>query len=139
MSVPELSVQIKNVPGQLVQITTVLAEAGVNIRGITASSAGKTGWVHIAVDKPKIAEEALDECGFTSDTGEALAVLIDDEPGSLDHALRVLADNQVNLDYIYSCVGQISGRIIIVLGVQSPGKVEKLLHENGVATVDAPA
>lgn len=136
MSVPELSVQIKNVPGQLVQITAVLAEAGVNVRGITASSAGKTGWVHVAVDHPKVAAEALDECGFSTDTGEALAVLVNDEPGSLDHALRVLADNKVNLDYIYSCVGRVGPKVMIVFGVQAPGKVEKILHKYGIETAD---
>jgi hypothetical protein len=132
MSVPELSVQIKNIPGQLVQITAVLAEAGVNIRGVTASSAGKTGWVHMIVDQPKLAEEALEECGVAVDTGEALAVLTTDEPGALDHALRVLSDEKINLDYIYTCVEHHSGNAICILGVQSPGKSEKLLIKHGV-------
>lgn len=132
MSVPELSVQIKNVPGQLVQITTILAEAGVNIRGITASSTGKIGWVHMIVDSPKVAEEALEECGISVDTGEALAILMPNEPGVLDRALRVLSDNRINLDYVYTCGEHQNGKAIAVLGVQSPGKVEKLLKQNGI-------
>jgi hypothetical protein len=131
MSVPELSVQIKNVPGQLVQITTILAESGVNIRGVTASSTGKVGWTHMIVDSPKIAEEALEECGFAVDTGEALAVLMPNEPGSLDRALRILADHKINLDYIYTCGGLTKARVMTILGVQSPGKVEKMLVQNG--------
>ena len=132
MSVPELSVQIKNVPGQLVQLTAILAEAGVNIRGITASSTGKVGWVHMIVDDPKLGQESLEECGFSVDTGEALAILMPHEPGSLDHALRVLADHKVNLDYIYTVVGSKGSKVMAILGVQSPGKVEKLLHQNGI-------
>jgi hypothetical protein len=132
MSIPELALQIKNTPGQLVQITTVLAEAGVNIRGITASSAGKTGWVRLVVDKTKIAEEALEEYGFSVDTGEALAILMVDEPGSLDNVLRILSDERVNVDYIYTCGQQMKHKGLVVLGVQSPGKVEKLLVQQGV-------
>lgn len=132
MSVPELSMQLKNVPGQLVQITAVLAEAGVNIRGVTASSAGKTGWVHMIVDEAKRAQEALEECGFHVETGEALAVLISDEPGMLDRALRVIGDQRINLDYVYTCSEHKPGKVIAILGVQSPGKVEKLLKSEGI-------
>ena len=135
MSMPELSIQLKNTPGQLVQITTVLAEAGVNIRGITASSAGKTGWVHMIVDEPKLAEESLEECGINVDTGEALAILMSDEPGMLDRALRVIADAKINLDYVYTCVERAHGKVMAVLGVQSPGKVEKLLQSNDVHVI----
>src|SRR4051794_40650606 len=100
MSVPELSVQLKNIPGQLVQITAILAEAGVSIKAVTASSAGKTGWVRFIVDKPKLAEEALEDCGVQADAGEALGILLPDEPGSLDHALRILSDQRMNVDYV---------------------------------------
>jgi hypothetical protein len=135
MSIPELSIQIKNVPGQLVQVTSVLAEAGVNIRGIAASGTTKAGWVHMIVDNSKLAEEALDECGFQVDTGEALAVVLPNEPGHLDRALRVLSDNKINLDYVYTCAEQPKARVLAVLGVQSPGKVEKLLTAHGVEVV----
>jgi hypothetical protein len=136
MSVTELAVQIRNQPGQLVQITTILAEAGVNIRGITASSAGKAGWVRMVVDDAKAAEETLDECGIAVEAGEALAVIMLDEPGSLDRALRVLSDARINLDYIYTCVDQRAGRVVAVLGVQTPGKAEKLLKQHGLTVVE---
>lgn len=139
MSVPELSIQIKNTPGQLVQITTVLAEAGVNIRGIAASSSGKMGWVRLLVDQCKIAEETLEECGITCDTCEALAILLPNETGALDSTLRLLADERINVDYIYTCGTQPTGNILVVMGVQTPGKAEKLLKQNGIQIADIPA
>ncbi|MBX7246085.1 MAG: ACT domain-containing protein [Candidatus Sumerlaeaceae bacterium] len=137
MSVSEISIQIKNAPGQLAQITAVLAEAGVNIKGITASSAGKVGWVRLVVDKPKLAEEALDECGFDVESGEAVGVIIADEPGALDRALRALVDEKINVDYVYTCVEHHHGKILAILGVQSPSKAEKLLKQAGLQTVVA--
>lgn len=136
MSVPELSVQIKNTPGQLVQVTTVLAEAGVNIRGVAASSSGKMGWVRLLVDQTKIAEEALEECGIAAEVGEALALLLEEETGSLDQALRILADERINVDYIYTCGTQPEGKQLVVMGVQTPGKAEKLLKQHGVEIAD---
>jgi hypothetical protein len=136
MSVTELSLQIRNQPGQLVQVTSILAEARVNIRGITASSAGKVGWVRMVVDQPKQAQEALEEFGFQVDAGAAVAVLLIDEPGALDRALHVLAENKVNLDYVYTCVAAQAQKAVAILGVQTPGKVEKMLLANGVETVD---
>ncbi len=138
MSVPELSIQIKNIPGQLVQVTTVLAEAGVNIRGIAASSSGKAGWIRVLVDQTKIAEEALDECGIAVEVGEALALLLPNETGSLDRALRLLADDRLNVDYIYTCGAHPGNKVLVVLGVQTPGKAEKLLKLNGIEIADFP-
>lgn len=136
MSVPELSIQIKNIPGQMVKITTILAEAGVNIRGIAASSAGKFGWVRIIVDKTKEAEEALTDYGFAVETGEAVGVLLMDEPGTLDRALRVLADEKLNLDFIYTCLERDGDRVMAILGVQTPGKVERLFAKHHLKVVD---
>lgn len=136
MSVTEIAVQIPNQPGQLVRLTSVLAEAKVNIRGITASSAGKSGWVRLVVDNPQKAEAALEELGLAPETGAAVAVKLIDEPGALDRALRVLADAKINLDYIYTCVGKQAHRAIAVLGVQTPSKVEKLLKEHGIEVLE---
>lgn len=134
MSVPEISVQLKNTPGQLVQITAILAEAGVNIKAVTASSTGKTGWVRFIVDKPKLAEEALEECGIQAEASEALALLLADEVGTLDRALRILADQRINVDYLYICPNR-SPKTLIILGVQTPGKAEKMLQQAGIETI----
>jgi len=137
MSVPEISVQLKNTPGQLGQVTAILAEAGVNIKAVTASSSGKTGWARFIVDKTKLAEEALDECGIQAEAGEALALLLPDEPGALDHALRLLADARINVDYLYNCPtkGNDKDRSLVILGVQTPSKAERLLKENGLEVI----
>lgn len=136
MSVTELALQIRNQPGQLVKVTTILAEAEINIRGITASSAGKTGWVRMVVDKPKLAQEALEDCGYQVEAGAAVAVLLIDEPGALDRALHILAENKINLDYIYTCVTGKAKKAVAILGVQTPSKVEALLKAQGIEVID---
>lgn len=136
MSVTELSVQLKNTPGQLVQVTAILAEANITIRAIAASSAGKSGWVRLMVDNAKLAEEALEDCGFSVDVGEAVAVRLHDEPGALDSVLRILADAKFNVDYIYTCSAGTPDKQTFIIGVQSPGKAEKLLKSENVEISD---
>jgi hypothetical protein len=136
MSVTELALQIPNQPGQLVKVTTILADAQVNIRGITASSAGKNGWVRLVVDKPKQAQEALEEFGYQVEAGAAVAVLLVDEPGALDRALHILAEHKINLDYIYTCVAGKAKKAVAILGVQTPSKVESLLTAHGIEILE---
>lgn len=132
MSVPELSIQIKNTPGQLMQITAILAEANVNIKAITASSAGKLGWVRMIVDNEKNAQEALEDCGYDVDVGEAIAIILHDEPGALDTPLRILADAKINVDYIYTSAPIADEYPIVIFGVQSPSAAERLLKKHHV-------
>ncbi len=132
MSVKELAVNVKNAPGQLGQITTVLAAAGVNVRGVTASSAGKQGWVRLVVDNVTAGAEALENSGFAVEIGEAVAVILENRPGHLDAALRALNEEKINIDYIYTAHRHDSQKLAAVLGVQTPGKVEKLLGDLGL-------
>jgi len=136
MSVPEISVQIKNIPGQLVQLSAVLAEANISVSAIAASSAGKSGWVRMVVDNFKLAEEALSDCGYTVEVGEALAVRLFHDPDSLDTVLRILGDNRINVDYIYTCTHSEKDFQVFIIGVQSPGKAEQLLKAQRVEVVD---
>lgn len=136
MSVPELSVQIRNMPGQLVQISAVLAEANINIRAVAASSSGKQGWVRLVVDNCKVAEEALEDCGFDVEVGEALAVRLFNEPGAVDHVLRILSDARMNVDYIYMCGLLEEQHQIFIIGVQSPGKAEQVLKTHNIEMAD---
>jgi hypothetical protein len=132
MPVPELSIQVKNQPGQIVRISTVLAQAHINVHGITALSTAKLGWVRMVVDDAKRAEEALESRGLTVEMGEAVAVMMHHEPGELDRALGILAEAKINLDYIYTCVERNAAMAMVILGVQSTDKVERLLHEHGI-------
>lgn len=135
MSVTELSIQMKNQPGQLEQVTATLAQAKVNIRGIAAICTGKVGWVRMVVDDVEAAEAALEDRGITVESGLAVALMMPDEPGGLDRALRVIAQAGINIDYIYTCVERNAALVMVILGVQAPGKVEKLLSEHGLHLV----
>jgi hypothetical protein len=86
------------------------------------------------VDKPKLAEEALEDCGVQADAGEALGILLPDEPGSLDHALRILSDQRMNVDYVYICPNK-SSKTLVIVGVQQPSKAEKLLQQQGIEVI----
>lgn len=139
MSVPELSIQIVNVPGQLSQLTAILAEANIRILALTASSIGKNGWVRLVTNNSKMAAEALEDCGYLVEVGEALAVIAScDDSDLFDRVFRELSDQKINVDYIYTSVCGDRNEKIVIIGVKSPGKAEKILKAAGIqlATIE---
>ncbi len=131
MPIRELCVEIPNQAGQLVRLTQVVADAGVNLLGLAASSDGRTGWVRLTVDQAAAAEQALQTAGYEVEAQDALGVLLDNQPGSLHQVLSVLYENKFSIDYIYSCVHGQQGLVLTVIGVHQPTKAGEILEKAG--------
>ena len=61
MSVSQISVFIESEPGHLVRVLDSFVEAGVNVRGYSASDTGDYGIVRFIVDNPDAALAVLRE------------------------------------------------------------------------------
>ena len=59
MSVSQISVFIESEPGHLVRVLDSFVEAGVNVRGYSASDTGDYGIVRFIVDNPDAALAVL--------------------------------------------------------------------------------
>ncbi len=86
----QLCIFAEDKPGQLANVTSVLAKADISIRATTISTAGKSGVINLIVDDPKRAKKALDNAGLTVHLKNVLAVLIPDRPGGLDKLPQAL-------------------------------------------------
>ncbi len=103
MGVRQLSVFVANEPGQLRTATGALADAGVSIRGISASDTADFGIVRIVVDKPDEGERALAKKGFLVKSSDVICVrLIEDRPGELDSIFDAIAAIDIDVMYAYS-------------------------------------
>ncbi len=104
MKVHQLSVFIENKAGRVSEVTEVLGEHGVNIRGFSVSDTADYGILRLVVDKPDVGRDALRQRGFTVKESEVICIRLDDEPGSLARVLKIVSDAGVNIEYIYSLV-----------------------------------
>ena len=79
----------------------------------------------------------LRENGFIFSSGEVVAVGVPDEPGGLSRLLQLLAERQIDVQYMYSIFGQPNGMAYMILRVADPAEVSSLLHTNGMQLAGA--
>jgi hypothetical protein len=104
----DLTVVLKDKPGQLATLGGATGEAGVNIEGMCAFTGEGRGIIHllIADDAAQRAVAALTEAGMAvADRREVLVVDAADRPGSLGELARHLASANVNIELLYTTFG----------------------------------
>ena len=117
----DLTVVLRDEPGQLAKLGEATGDAGVNILGMCAMTGDGHGFIHLLVDDPKVgtAREALEAAGMgVADAREALVVDIQDRPGTLGEVARTLAEAGVNIELAYTTFGGVK----LVLGVDDLDK-----------------
>jgi hypothetical protein len=99
----DLTLYLDDQPGELARVGDVLGKAGANIAGLCAlSSGGGEAEVHILVDDPTPAFEALHEAGIdVAAEQEVIVLTLEDRPGALGEVARKLGDANVNLTTAY--------------------------------------
>jgi len=127
-----LTVFMENKPGKLEKITGILADAGINLRGITVASSGEFGIVKILVDEPDRAMTLLKGLNFTVSIQQTIVALVNDEPGGFHRLLKMLSANDINIDDCYGFVLENSKQAAIVIDVADRAQAETVLQRNGV-------
>lgn len=130
MNVKQLSVFIENKAGRVSEITTVLGNAGVNIRGFSVSDTAEYGIVRLVVDDPDKGEQALHDAGFTVKVSDVICLNLPDHPGGLAGVLKVVSDAGVNIEYIYSLIST-----YVVINVADIDRAVSLLEDQPVVLV----
>ena len=101
MSLKQISVFLENKPGTLLSMTGLLAKNHIDMRALSIAETKDFGIVRMIVDDVYDTATVLKDAGFVHSLTPVLGVMIPDEPGGLDKVLRVLADAQVNVEYMY--------------------------------------
>jgi hypothetical protein len=128
----QLSVFLENRPGKLEAITRILAEEGINIRGISIASEGEFGVLKILVNDPNRAHQALKARSFTVSRRSVVVAIIEDRPGSLHDLLSMLSSQAINIEDCYGIVLEEGRRAAIVLDIERYPEAEKVLQERKV-------
>jgi hypothetical protein len=129
-NVQQLSVFIENKAGRVSEVTQVLGEAGINIRGFSVSDTADFGILRLVVDRPEDAAKLLKDKGFTVKETDVICILLPDVPGALASALKTVADAGVNIEYVYSLVST-----YVVLNVDDASRALTLLADRPVRLV----
>jgi hypothetical protein len=110
----DLTVILKDEPGQLARLGEATGRAGANIQGLAAFTGEGRGVIHLLfddADAPR-ARAALEDAGLgVADDREVLVVDIRDSPGTLGELARELAEANVNVELAYTTFGGV--RLVI--------------------------
>jgi hypothetical protein len=104
----DLTVVLRDQPGELARLGEVTVSAGVHLRGLAAFTGDGRGCVHALVDDGDVdtARQALARAGIgVADTREVLVVEMDHRPGGLVDVMLALAEAEVNVDLAYTVQG----------------------------------
>ncbi|WP_031517933.1 ACT domain-containing protein [Desulfofalx alkaliphila] len=132
MKVQQISVFLENKSGRLARVTEVLGENGINIRALSIADTTDFGILRLIVDDPEKAVPALKKGGFVVSTTDVLAVEVDDKPGSLSEAMRLLEQAAINIEYLYAFVQKNPQKALVVFRVEQVDQAIRVLQDNGV-------
>ena len=135
MKITQISIFLENRKGRLFEVCSLLGKSNVNIRALTIAETESFGVLRIVVDKPDIAIKILKENTFVANVTDVAAVEIGDRPGGLAEVLKVLSDNDVNIEYMYGFVEKFSENALLVFRFEDAAYAQKILTENNIKIV----
>ncbi|NLW89163.1 MAG: acetolactate synthase [Clostridiaceae bacterium] len=132
MLVRQINVFLENQSGRLAEVTRTLGQNNVDIRALYIADTTEYGILRMILDKPDQAVDILTKAGFTVSSTPVIAIAIADRPGTLDHALSILSDGSLSLEYLYAYVGRASDDAVVVIRVRDPELALSKLQEAGI-------
>ncbi len=125
--VEQLAVFIANKPGTLVEVCEALAADRVNIYGLTISDTVDHAVVRMVVSDTRKALAIFESRGTLVVETEVIMIENDNKPGSLSRIAKALASHKINIEYAYLASMPTAKKGLLILRVQDPRKVLKLL------------
>ena len=135
MTVHQISVFLENRAGQLAEITRVLAENGIDMRAISIAETADYGVLRLIVDRPQQATTLLLEHGFILSMTPVTVVAVPDHPGGLAPVLQLLAEANIDIEYMYSLFTHTDGQAYMVFRVSDDESFTATLKSHGINPV----
>ncbi|MCI9440195.1 MAG: ACT domain-containing protein [Ruminococcus sp.] len=132
----QISVFVENQPGSLMRITSALSEAKINIRAVASFDTPEFGILRLVVDQPVQAKEYLTSKGFVVRVQDVIGAELKDEKGNLNQMLKILAEGEISIGYIYSFVIRENKSPVMVFHSDNNEKARAVLKEAGILLVD---
>ena len=133
--IKQLSVFVENQPGSMMNVTSALVDAHINIRAISTFDTPEFGIMRLVVDKPKDAKEYLTKEGFVVRITDVIGAELKDEKGNLNQMLTILAEGKINVNYIYSFVIRAGKAPVMVFHTDDFERAEEVLKAANVQIV----
>jgi len=132
MNVHQISVFLENRAGQLAEITKVLALGGVDLRAISIAETKEYGVLRMIVSNADLATGILLSHGYILSMTPVTVIEVPDQTGGLAPVLEVLAEGQIDVEYMYSLFTHKEGKAYMVFRVSEEARFAQLLEAHGL-------
>jgi hypothetical protein len=137
MKLKQIVVSIENAPGRLLEVTSALGQAGINLRALNLVDTGAFGQLRLLVSNVAKARRILMEMHIPAYVNEVVAAEIEDRPGSLAEILKPLRDADVQVVFTYAFIGFSKDKAVMIFRFSDNDKAIEVLRANGVNLLDA--
>ena len=122
---PQVHLKVEDKVGKLDELTAMLAEAGVNIRGAAAWVEGTTGHMMMVADDCDKACATLGKDVDSCDCHEVVCVNVSNEVGALNKIAHTLSESGIAINVLYASAA--GGESLIVLNTSDNTKAAELI------------
>lgn len=142
MFITQISVYLENNKGTLRSLTKTLGENNIDIIALSVADTTNFGIVRLVTRAADIdnAISVLRENGFVAKTSSVICVAVPNQPSGLDSVLKIVEENNLSIEYIYSLNYIIGNKALIVLRLSAENKekeeIADLLLEKGITMVN---
>lgn len=135
MKIKQLSIFLQNRMGSLSKPLEVLSKNGINIRAMCMADTSEFGILRLVVNDPLKGKEVLEENNFLVKITEIIGVEMNDTPGGLTDVLKVIKDNEIDLEYLYAFTHDKVDKAILLLHAEDIDKLIKVIEDNDIVIV----
>jgi hypothetical protein len=135
MKITQISVFLENRQGRLYDVCSLLGNNNVNIRALTIAETESFGVLRIVVDKSDQAIKLLRENQFVANFTDVVAIEVPDKPGGLASILKILAENEVNIEYMYGFVEKFTDKALLVMRFEDTDFAQQILAKHNIRVV----
>jgi hypothetical protein len=115
--------------GLLVDITTALAQADVNIDSISAQNYDTDAVLHLHLSDVHKGLTVLQEAGFTVVSDDLITVRVPDQPGALANLAKILSDDGALQIHGVSTLQRQQGHSVVAIDTSDNDKARQLLQQ----------
>jgi len=137
MKLKQIVVSIENAPGRLLEVTSALGQAGINLRALTLVDTGAFGQLRLLVSDVAKARRILMQMAIPAFVNDVVAAEIEDKPGSLAKILQPLMAANIQVIFTYAFIGFSRDNAVMIFRFSDNDKAVEVLQANGVKLLDA--
>ena len=133
--VQQLSVFLQNKSGKIAAVVRALSDSDVDIRALSIADTTDFGILRMLVSDISAAKAALAEQNCILSVNEVTVVAVPDTPGGLSRVLTLMAQEEIDIEYMYSLIDRGKEDAYMVFRVSDEKRLLKVLSENGLSAV----